>query len=122
MTATRSPALSEMNFRGLSINSSETAITVTADDSGVVFLNDNSSATTYTLPSVSLGAGKFFVFVNCDTAAATVITSTTALIKGVNASAKTTLTSAAIGNFAIVFGDGTNWFLVGVGGAWTITT
>jgi len=122
----RDVALNEMNFRGFTINTDETAITVLASDSGIIFIQNYASACTYTLPSVSEGAGKMFKFVNLNTAASTVITSTTALIKGaVTAGAAcTVLTSAALGNSMTIVGDGTYWYIIdGVPGtAWTVTT
>jgi len=120
----RDVALNEMNFRGLAINTDETAITLVASDSGIMFLQNYASATTYTLPDVATGAGKMFMFLNANTAASTVITSTTALIIGTTTAgaAKTTLTSIAVGDWGIIVGDGTNWFWFASPTVWTITT
>ncbi|KKL50755.1 hypothetical protein LCGC14_2302300 [marine sediment metagenome] len=120
----RDVALNEMNFRGLAINTDETAITLVASDSGIMFLQNYASATTYTLPAVATGAGKMFMFLNANTAASTVITSTTALIIGTTTAgaAKTTLTSIAVGDWGIIVGDGTNWFWFASPTVWTITT
>ncbi len=121
----RTLPLNEMNFRGLHVNTDTTAYTLVASDSGVIFIQNFASATTYTLPSVSTGAGKMFMFLNANTATSTVITSTTALIVGTTTAgaAKTTLTSVAVGDAAMVYGDGTNWFWVNLAiAAWTITT
>jgi len=119
----RDVALNEMNFRGFVINTEETAITVDASDAGIIFLQNYASATTYTLPTVTLGAGKMFMFCNINTATSTLITSTTALIKGsyTGGAAKTTLTSGGVGDFCIIVGDGTYWYAIAgfTGTPWT---
>ena len=122
----RDVALNETNFRGVSINTDETAITLVPSDSGIMFLQNSASTTTYTLPSVADGKGKMFIFCNINTADKTVITSTTALIKGcVTAGAAcTVLTSAGMGDFLMLIGDGSYWYAV-AGFAvtpWTVTT
>ena len=125
MVVARTVPLSEMNWRGLHINTDTSAYTLVASDSGVIFIQNYASATTYTLPAVGTGAGKVFMFVNANTATSTVITSTTALIVGTTTAgaAKTTLTSVAVGDSAIIVGDGTNWFWINQAiAAWTITT
>jgi len=122
----RDVALNEMNFRGFVINTAETAITLVASDSGIMFLQNYATACTYTLPDVATGAGKMFMFSNINTAARTVVTSTTALIKGCSTAgaACTTLTDGSMGNFLIIVGDGTYWYVVAgfSGTVWTVTT
>lgn len=120
----RDVALSEMNFRGLAINTDETAITLVPSDSGIMFLQNNASATTYTLPTVTDCAGKMFMFLNANTAASTVIEAGSALIVGTTTAgaAKQTLTSIAVGDWGIIVGDGTNWFWFASPTVWTITT
>ncbi len=110
----RDVALSEMNFRGFSINTDETAITLVASDSGIMFIQNYASATTYTLPAVAEGAGKMFRFCNINTATSTLVTSTTALIKGTytGGAAKTTITSAGVGDSVTIVGDGTYWYTI----------
>ena len=110
----RDVALNEMNFRGFVINTAETAITVDASDSGIMFLQNYATACTYTLPTVTLGAGKMFMFVNVNTATSTVITATTALIKGTYTAgaAKTSLTSKVVGDTVMIIGDGTYWYAI----------
>ena len=118
----RDVALNEMNWRGLSINTAETAITLVASDSGIIFLQNYAIACTYTLPDVATGAGKMFMIVNVNTATSTVITSTTALIKGTYTAgaAKTTITSGAMGDSVVIVGDGSYWYtMAGFKGAWT---
>lgn len=120
----RDVALNEMNWRGFVINTAETAITVDASDSGIIFMQNNASATTYTLPTVTLGAGKMFKFVCINTATSTLVTTTeaTALIKGTYTVgvAKTTITSGSIGDSVTIVGDGTYWYVMdGFVGGWT---
>jgi len=125
MAVSRTVALSEMNWRGLHVNTDTSAYTLEAADSGIIFIQNYATATTYTLPAVALGKGKMFMFLNANTATSTVITSTTALIIGTTTAgaAKTTLTSVAVGDAAIIVGDGTNWFFISMNAtAWTITT
>ena len=123
MGATRTVALNEMNWRGLAINTDDASHTLVASDSGIIFINNFATATTYTLPAVATGAGKMFMFINANTATSTVITSTTALIIGTTTAgvAKTTLTSVAVGDWGIIMGDGTNWFWFASPTVWTIT-
>ena len=120
----RDVALNVMDWRGFVINTAETAITVDASDSGIIFMQNYAAATTYTLPTVTLGAGKMFMFVNLNTAAYTLVTTSdaTALIKGTYTAgaAKTTITSGAMGDSVTIVGDGTYWYVMaGFKGAWT---
>lgn len=119
---TRDLVLTEWAFRGIHINTATTSYDLVPSDSGIMFIQDFTSATTYNLPAVALGKGKIFFFLNSETATSTVISASTACIKGVNAAAKTVLTSAAVGDWAMVVGDGTNYFFFSAAGAWTITT
>ena len=120
----RDVALNEMNFRGFVINTAETAITVDASDAGIIFLQNYATACTYTLPTVTLGAGKMFKFVSINTATKTLITTAeaTALIHGTYTAGagKTTITDGAIGDSVTIVGDGTYWYVIdGFKGAWT---
>ena len=122
----RDVALNETNFRGVSINTEEAAITLVPSDSGIMFLQKQATETTYTLPAVGDCAGKMFIICNMNTANKTVITSTTALIKGcVTAGAAcTTLTSGTMGDFMILVGDGSYFYAVAgfADTPWTVTT
>ena len=110
----RDVALNVMEWRGWTINTDESAITVLASDSGIMFLQNYASATTYTLPAVAEGKGKMFMFCNINTATSTLVTSTTALIKGTytGGAAKTTITSAAVGESVTIVGDGAYWYTI----------
>ena len=120
----RDVALSEMNFRGFVINTAETAITLVSSDAGIIFIQNNSAATTYTLPTVTDCEGKMFIFLNSNTATSTVITSTTSLIKGKQTAGATStvLTSAALGDFLIIVGDGTYFYTIAGASHWTRTS
>ena len=119
----RDVALNEMNFRGISINTAETAITILSSDSGIIFIQHNASTTTYTLPAVADCAGKMFLFHNANGATATVVYSVAADIIGKHTSGAVTqtLTSAAIGDSLTLVGDGTNFYAVEGANDWTHT-
>ncbi len=122
MGATRDIALTNLPLRGLSINpdaDNETTITVVPSDSGVMFINKESSGCAYTLPAVADGAGKWFWFYGA-VAAALAVTATTAIVVGADSLTGTTLTSnSTIGDCLFVVGDGTNWYGFMVTAAWT---
>ena len=126
MAATRNIALNEMNFRGLSINAATNTITIVPSDSGIIFLNQNTSnSTNYNLPAVADGAGKFFWFFNAQTSQNMVITAPANTLMADDVTTANTLTTAAnnVGYAAMIFGDGTNWFAVELGAlAWTTGT
>lgn len=114
MGATRTVALTNLGFRGISVNTTETAITVVPSDSGVIFVNENASACTYTLPAVALSAGKWYWFFNVG-AAGIVVTGLTACLVGLHNAAATTCTfsttSEMIGAGCRIDCDGTNYFV-----------
>ncbi len=88
-----------------------TAIDVEAYDSGMIFINHFTTATTYTLPVVAEGKGKVFWFMNAQTTGTLVITSPTAImVCNDNLTATTNTTDAVCGLWAMVVGDGTNYF------------
>ena len=124
----RNIALNELAFRGISINHASdntAAVTVYASDSGILFINKFASTTTYTLPAVADCKGKVFYFM-AYSAVSIVIQGATAVIVGGTASAgvvglKVTST-AAIGAWAKVIGDGTNYFCFAGTGTWTYST
>jgi hypothetical protein len=116
MGATRTVALTELPFRGISVNTTETAITVVASDSGVIFVNENASACTYTLPTVALAKGKWFWFFNVGAAGMVITGGTTDVMVGLNDAAADTVTfgttSEKIGAACAIFCDGTNYFVL----------
>ena len=119
----RDVALNEMNFRGISVNTAEAAITLVPSDSGIIFIQHYASATTYTLPAVADCAGKMFLFINANTNTSTVVYSVASDIVGKHTSGAVsqTLTSAAIGDFLILVGDGTYFYTIAGVNDWTRT-
>jgi len=102
-------------FRGtVRSSATATATNVEADDSGLIFINLSTNEHTYTLPVVGECKGRVFIFYNAETTAATVITGGTAslLMGGDGATGSSLTDSANIGDWAIVFGDGTNFFAI----------
>ena len=100
----------------------DTATTVTADDSGTLFINLGTSAHTYTLPVVALGKGKCWFFYNGDGTTTIAITSGTAgvLMCDDNAAATTnTSTNHAVSDCCMVIGDGTYYYCFELHGTWT---
>jgi len=117
----RDVALSEMNLRGLAINdatANAATVTVYASDSGIVFINKFATATTYTLPAVADGKGKFWWFYNVG-AAGIVITAPSACMVATNNAACTSATFSTsnlmIGAGCMIFGDGTYYYCMGLG-------
>ncbi|KKL78406.1 hypothetical protein LCGC14_2025150 [marine sediment metagenome] len=111
--------------------STTTATTVTADDSGTMFVNLGTSGThTYTLPTLALSKGKHWIFFNGQTTNSLAITGgTTDKIIGVDDLNGDTITSdAKAGSAAFIFCDGT-WFYaittsgaVTTAGVWTVSS
>ena len=122
MTVTRTYGLSELPARGLHINTATAAYTLTADDSGVFFINQYTTNTTYTLPAVALGKGKWFWFMNANTTSTLAITApANTLCLNDNATATTNTSAADCGSWAMVIGDGTYWYCFEGSGTWTGT-
>ena len=124
----RDVAVSSLPFRGIAVNddtNNTAAVQVYASDSGILFLNEKTSTTTYTLPSVADGKGKFWVFL-CVAGNSIVIASSESLLVGGTTSAGiigATITSAAtIGECAMIIGDGDKYYCLPFTGTWTYST
>ena len=121
---TRDVALNELNFRGISINaetgSNVTAINVEAYDSGIIFINREESGTvTYTLPVVAEGKGKMWWFYSAYGVAIEITSGTASTLVTPGAATATSLTSAAaVGECAMVFGDGSFYYFFEIFGTW----
>ena len=103
-------------------STSATGTTVTADDSGTLFVNLSTSAHTYTLPTVALGKGKIWHFLNAETTQTLAITggSTDLIMGGADGNLADTITSAAIaGESTSILCDGTYYYALGSNGTWT---
>jgi hypothetical protein len=128
MGATYDVLLNELPIRGISINadaSGVNAFTVVGSDSGTVFINkeDATSATTYTLPAVADGAGKWWWFFDAEGSQGIAITSGTAstLVGHASATSSTATATAGIGACAMVIGDGSYYYLFEIYGTWTMS-
>jgi len=99
----------------------DTATTVTADDSGTLFVNLGTSKHTYTLPTLALGKGKSWVFFNADGTAAIAIVSGTASKLKTSDTAVTTVTETnhEVGGCMLVICDGTWFYCLEIYGTWT---
>ncbi len=121
MGASRTVANTELPFRGISVNTDKTAITVVAADSGILFVNKNASACTYTLPTVADAKGKMFWFFNVGASGMVITGGSTDAIVTLNDAAADTVTfnteNQRIGASCLIFCDGTNYFLMSFNGA-----
>jgi len=100
----------------------DTATTVTADDSGTLFVNLSTSAHTYTLPTVALSAGKTWLFLNAETTQTLAVTGgdTDLIMGGADGNLADTVTCGAqAGDWCIVICDGTYYYLLAGQGTWT---
>lgn len=93
---------------------------VTPDDSGTMFVSLTTGLNNYTLPAVSDGKGKSFIFFQADNSTTVKITSTAANIKGPDATNLVATSGSLIGDCALVIGDGTYYYLLTLGGTWTV--
>ena len=104
-----------------------TATTVTADDSGSLFIDTSTSAHTYTLPAVALGKGKVFMFVKRGTAnmiiaSAGSLDNIVAFNDAAADSVAFSTTNEKIGGAMMIVGDGTYWYAFNMSaGANTVT-
>lgn len=123
----RDVALSTLPFRGITINDVDdntTSVEVYASDSGIMFVNERRSETTYTLPSVADCEGKWFIFY-CNHASATIkISGTTTDVMngattGIQTLADDITCAGVIGNWGVIFGDGDRYYFFAGTGAWT---
>ena len=125
MGATRDLALSSLPFRGIAINETgdSNAVTVVASDSGIMFVNEYAGSTTYTLPTVSDMAGKWYIFYGNVAEAIVIVGGTIDVMSGGSASAVVDADQVtgggAIGIWCIVTCDGTNYFTFPGVGTWT---
>jgi hypothetical protein len=123
MGVTRTHGFDIPFIRGIHRNTDTAAYTLTAADSGIVFINAyDTGACTYTLPACSLGKGKCFWFYSGTTGASSsiVITSPTAntLVCNDDALATTNTQADCAGEWAFVIGDGTYWYCFEGSGSW----
>lgn len=65
-TTERDVAWSELNLRGIVVNSAAGPVTVYPSDSGIMFVNTYADDIEYNLPAVADSKGKMFLFINAD--------------------------------------------------------
>ena len=95
--------------------------TVTADDSGTMFINLTTGTNAYTLPAVAAGNGKSWLFYKAETTTTMSVASTAANMMGIDSATGTTITSdAVLGSCLLIIGDGTNYFALVIAGTWTM--
>lgn len=124
----RDVALTSLPFRGIAINDASAntnAVTVYASDSGILFINEFQTETTYTLPAVADCKGKIFFFY-CNYASAIKILGASGdedLINGATTGqtslADDVTSGTVIGNWGAIIGDGSTYFFVAGIGIWT---
>lgn len=123
MGAARDVALITLPFRGISINahtaSEVVAVTVIPSDSGILFINKETSGTvTYTLPAVALGKGKIFWFYEGHATAIKVAIATAHIVG--DATNKVATGDGTLGTCCFVVGDGDYYYLFAIMGTWTV--
>ena len=122
---TRTVALTELPIRGSSTNEDAdnvTAISVVASDSGLLFINKETSGTvTYTLPTLALAAGKWFWFMNAQTSFALAITGGTAskIVYSNSTTASTVTCATQAGECGMIYCDGVNYYFFEIYGSWS---
>ena len=124
MGATRDVALVELPFRGISINTlagADASHTLVGSDSGVLFVNFYNSTTTYNLPAVAEGKGKWFWFFGAVSANIVVYGPAASTIYGDGAIGRTLTGTAGIGLSCMVIGDGTYYYAFEIFGTWATT-
>jgi hypothetical protein len=124
MGATRDIALNELPIRGISINPASTggaAITVVPSDSGTLFINKYAATTTYTLPAVADGAGKWFWFFGGIANNIVVYGPAATTVYGPAALGRTFTGTGAIGIACMVVGDGDYYYAFALNGTWAIS-
>ena len=117
----RDMGLSVLNLRGLAINDASNntnSVTVYASDSGIMFINKNTTLNTnYVLPAVADADGKMFWFLNATPNGGYRITAPTNTLVANNTAIKNYAATGAntVGIGAIVVGDGSKYYLFELG-------
>ena len=123
MAVTRTHGWSDIQLRGIHVNTATAAYTLTRDDSGIFFLNQYTTNTIYTLPAIADSKGFIAFFMNANTTSTIAITSPTAdtMVANDDATATTNTCAADCGSWALVIGDGTYYYCFEGSGTWTAT-
>lgn len=125
MGATRDVALTELPFRGISINSTggSATVNIVASDSGVIFINKYVDGDcTYSLPPVAEGKGKMFWFFQAQNTKNMIVNApANTMFMGNDLAASTANdkgTNIECGDCAMVIGDGTSYYFLEIYGDW----
>ena len=118
----RDVALSELPIRGIIINTEAggvVAVTVYPSDSGILFINKESSATVeYTLPAVADAKGKWFWFFT-GVAQKMKITAPASTMYCIETTVQTsTFSDAQIGTSGMCICDGSYYYFFELSGSW----
>ena len=120
MAVERTIGFSDVPSRGSHKNTATAAYTLSRDDSGIIFYQNYTTATTYTLPAVADSKGFVAWFYVSQTTGTLAITAPSAIFVGGDSVTNTTYTSDAVtGGCCMVTGDGTNYFFWDIKGTWT---
>ncbi len=122
MGATRDIALNGLPIRGISINTEagdDTETTIVASDSGILFVNFESSGTVeYILPAVADAKGKWFWFFTAVGAKIKVTAPTSTMYCVETALQTSTFSAASIGEGGMCICDGTYYYFYEICGTW----
>ncbi len=122
MGATRDVALNELPIRGISINpesGDDVSITLVPSDSGVMFINKESTGTVnYILPAVADAAGKWFWFYTAVAQKIKVSAPTSTMYVGETTLQTDTFSASAIGESGMCICDGTYYYFLEISGTW----
>jgi len=121
-TTERDVALTELPMRGIIVNAeadNDVAITVYPSDSGILFINKESSATVeYTLPAVADATGKWFWFFTA-VAKKIKVTAPASTMYCAETTLQTSIFSAeAIGEAGMCICDGSYYYFFEIAGTW----
>ena len=125
-TTERTVPLTEMNFRGLDVNSTSGTVTVNPSDSGVMFVAAYTSGTvTYTMPAVADCAGKMFMFYLGTTDYALIIDLDSGdddkFVVDDSIVGDIVTSAAEVGEWCWIVSDGTYFYVLAGHGTWTVT-
>ena len=118
------PKFDALFCRGMKVNADGAgqAVTVTAADSGVMFVNKEDAGTvTYTLPTAAACKGKHFIFYNAQTTQNIAVTGGTddVLVSSDDANYDKITDDGNYGNWCIIIGDGSSFYALIGAGTWT---
>ncbi|MCJ7828247.1 MAG: hypothetical protein MUP81_00705 [Dehalococcoidia bacterium] len=96
--------------------------TVTADDSGTMFVSWTTGTHVYTLPAVADGKGKCWLFYQAESTTTVKIYCSTACIVGGDTTNTYATSASYMGDCAMIVGDGTYYYMISLAGTWTVAS